>query len=115
MLVSATAFPFASSASIAVAWLVAVNVFAALPWGAAAAAAALFPARLRGQGAALYFLVVGIVSSTLGPTSVALLTDHVFHDPQALRWSLAIVNVIGMTAAMALLWAALPAYRRVVE
>jgi len=40
MLVSATAYPLMPSAGLAVVWLVAVNFFAALPWGAASTAAA---------------------------------------------------------------------------
>jgi len=113
MLVSATALPLAPSARAAVGWLVVVNFFAAFPWGAASAAAAeIAPAPLRAQGAALYFFVLNIVSLALGPTSVALITDYVFHDDMALRYSLAIVNVVGMAGAIALLTAGLPAYRR---
>jgi len=113
MLVSATALPLAPSARAAVGWLVIVNFFAAFPWGAASAAAAeIAPAPLRAQGAALYFFVLNIVSLAFGPTSVALITDYVFHDDMALRYSLAIVNVLGMLGAIVLLTAGLPAYRR---
>jgi hypothetical protein len=34
---------------------------------------------------------------------VALVTDHVFHDPASLRYSLVIVNVAGMLGAITLL------------
>jgi MFS family permease len=113
MLVSATALPLMPTATGAVAWLVVVNFFAAVPWGAASAAAAeIVPAPLRAQGAALYFFVLSIVSTTLGPSSVAWITDYVFHDPMALRYSLAIVNAAGMVGAMILLTLGLPAYRR---
>lgn len=116
MLISATALPLSPNASTAVAWLVVVNFFAAFPWGAASAAAAeIVPAPLRAQGAALYFFVLSTVSSTLGPSSAAWITDYVFHDQMALRYSLAIVNVVGMVGAIALLTMGLPAYRRTLE
>ena len=113
MLVSASAYPLMPSAGLAVAWLALVNFFAAFPWGAAAAAAAeIVPAPLRSQGAALYFFVLNLVSSALGPSVVAWITDYAFHDDGALRYSLVIVNVAGMLAAILLFAAGLPAYRR---
>jgi MFS family permease len=115
MLISATAYPLMPTPALAVAWLTVVNFFAAFPWGAASAAAAeMVPPPLRAQGAALYFLVMNLVSAILGPTSVALVTDYVFRDESALRYSLAVVNVLGMTSAIALFAAGLPAYRRTV-
>jgi hypothetical protein len=56
--------------------------------------------------------MLSLVSGTLGPTAVAFFTDSVFHDPQDLRYSLVVVNVIGMLLTMALLWFGMPAYRR---
>jgi hypothetical protein len=112
MLVSATAYPLMPTATLAIAWLVAVNFFAALPWGAASAAAAeIVPAPLRAQSVALYFLVLGLLSRTLGPSSVAWLTDYVFRDELAIRYSLVVVNVAGMSVALALFASGLRAYR----
>jgi MFS family permease len=91
-------------------------VFAAMPWGAAnAAIAEAMPPHMRGQGSAIYQLVVNLVSGALGPTAVALLTDKVFGDPLALRWSLAITTVMGMAIAAALLAWARPAFVRTVN
>jgi MFS family permease len=90
-------------------------VFAALPWGAAnAAIAEAMPARLRGQGSAVYQLVVNLLSGALGPTAVALLTDHIFRDPDGVRWSISLNSVVGMTITLALLAWARPAYRTTV-
>ena len=115
MLVSATAYPLMPSAALAVAWLVPVNFFAAFPWGAASAAAAeIAPPSLRAQGVSIYYLVLNLVSGALGPTSVALLTDHVFHAERAVGSSLAIVNVVGMAGTLVLLGIGLPAFRRTV-
>jgi MFS family permease len=103
------------SAGLCVAWLVVVNFFAAFPWGAIGASAAeIVPARMRAQGSALYFLVLSLVSSTLGPTLVAVITDYVFHADSAVGYSLAIANVLGMTAAIAVLLYGMPAYRRTI-
>jgi MFS family permease len=116
MLVSAGLYPLMPTAALAVAFLVPVNFFAAFPWGAASAAAAeIMPNALRAQGTALYFLVVSLVSGSLGPTLVALLTDRVFHNDAALRYSLSIVSVGGMLLAAALLAAGLRPYRRTVR
>lgn len=115
MLVSASAYPFAPTAALAVTWLVLVNFFAAFPWGAAAAAAAeIVPAAMRAQGMALYFLVLSFVSRALGPFSVAAVTDYVFGDDSGLPAALAIVNVTGMTAAIILFALGMPAYRRTI-
>ena len=97
-------------------WLAVVNFFAAFPWGPASAAAAeIVPPSIRTQGAALYFFLLSLISGTLGPTAVAFLTDHVFGDPLAVRYSLVVVNVIGMLATIVLLIAGMPAYRRSVR
>lgn len=116
MLVSASVYPLMPSATLAVVWLAIVNFFAAFPWGPASAAAAeIVPPSIRTQGAALYFFLLSLISGTLGPTAVAFLTDHVFGDPLAVRYSLALVNVIGMVATIVLLIAGMPAYRRSVR
>jgi MFS family permease len=114
MLVSASAYPLMPTATLAIVWLAVVNFFAAFPWGAAyAAAAEIAPAPLRAQGAALFFFVLILVSGVFGPTSVAVLTDHVFSEA-TIRYSLVVVNVLGMTAAIALFASGLGAYRRTV-
>jgi MFS family permease len=115
MLVSATAFPLASTGTAAGWWLAVVNLFAAMPWGAAnAAAAEVVPPALRAQGVALYILVVFLFARSIGPASVGWLNDYVFHDPAAIGRSLAIVNVIGMSGALVLLTSALGAFRRTI-
>lgn len=115
MLVSATAYPFAGSANAAVAWLVLVNFFAAFPWGAASAAAAqIFPAAMRAQGAALYFSIVNLVSVALGPVAVAAIAQYVFGDKTAIRQGLVIVNIVCMTIAFVLFMVGMPAYRNTI-
>ena len=112
MLVCAGLYPLVSSATVAAALILPVNIFAAMPWGAAnAAVAEVMPPRLRGQGSALYQIIVSLISGTVGPTAVALLTDRVFHDEAALRYSLSICTAVGMTVTLALLGWGRPAFR----
>jgi MFS family permease len=115
MLVSVSAMSLMPTATLAIVCLAVVNFFAAFPWGAAAAAAAeMVPAPLRAQGVALFFLVMALVSQTLGPTAVGLLNDHVF-AADGIRYSLLVVAVVAMTLAIALLASGLGSYRRTVE
>lgn len=115
LLLSAALYPLVPSALMAAALLVPVNLFAAMPWGAAnAAVAEALPSRMRGQGSAVYFLVVNLLAGAFGPTAVALLTDHVFGDPAALRWSLAVCTVVGMSLTITLLGFGRAAYRTTV-
>lgn len=116
MIFTAGVYPAVASADVAKFLIIPVNIFAAMPWGAAAVAMAeVMPARMRGQGAAIYQLVVNLAAGILGPTSVALLTDYVFHDDLALRWSLVICTVVGMTLTISILAWGRPAYRATVE
>ena len=52
---------------------------------------------MRAQVTALYFLVASFSAIGFGATSVALLTDYVFADDAALRYSLSIVGIVAMT------------------
>ncbi|ASG22281.1 spinster family MFS transporter [Nitrospirillum viridazoti] len=51
------------------------------------------PNRLRGRAISLHFIFSGLLGMGLAPTLIALVTDHVLHDPRALRASLMIVLV----------------------
>ncbi|MBU9312855.1 MFS transporter [Burkholderia multivorans] len=62
---------------------------------------AVVPNRLRGQAIALYLLLAGLLGIGLGPTAVALLTEHLFHQDAALRYSLALTAA---PAALLGLW-----------
>ncbi|MFN2565712.1 MAG: MFS transporter [Gemmatimonadaceae bacterium] len=115
MLLFAGLYPLMPTAALAVLLLAPVNFFAAFPWGAAyTAAAESMPSSLRAQGTAVYVLVINLVSGTLGATAVALVTDRVFRDDTALRYSLSIVSAAGMLLAAVLLAAGLGPYRRTV-
>lgn len=51
---------------------------------------AVVPNRMRGRAIAVYLLLAGLLGIGLGPTSVALVTDYVFHADADLPYSLAL-------------------------
>lgn len=116
MLLTASIYPLVASATTAAWLLAAVNIFAAMPWGGANAAVAdALPAPIRGQGTALYLLIVNLFAGIVGPTSVALMTDRVFGDPSALRYALTICAVSGMVLTITSLASGRSAYRQTVQ
>ena len=70
---------------------------------------------MRAQATAVYLFVINLIGMGLGPTAVAMLTDKVFRDEQALNVSLAIVGAISQTVAGVLVCASLKRYRRSLE
>ncbi len=84
-----------------------------LPYGAAAAAfQEITPNQMRGQVVAVYFLFLNLAGIGLGPTIVALFTDHVFHDDLAVGKSLMMLALIAAPLSAVLLWAARRPYRK---
>jgi MFS family permease len=65
------------------------------------------PDRMRAQFGAAYQLSLTLVGATLGPFSVALLTDYFFRDEARLGYSMAIVSAIANPIAAIVLWLAL--------
>ncbi|RYY45802.1 MAG: MFS transporter [Sphingomonadales bacterium] len=91
----------APTPGIALAWLAPALLTYTVPSGLAIAALqSAVPPQNRGMAAALYYLLIGLLGMTLGPLSVAILTDNVF-GTGGLRWSLASVALV--CAAMAAL------------
>lgn len=70
------------------------------------------PGTLRGRVAALYYFTLGIVGLTIGPVSVALVTEHVFADPKALGPAIALCTAVLGPVAGLLVLSAIPAFRR---
>ncbi len=52
------------------------------------------PNQLRGQASAIYYLTISVVGQSLGPLSVALLTDYVFGDPLKIGSAIAVVSLV---------------------
>jgi MFS family permease len=100
MLTCATAFPLMPTASLAIACLAVLNVFAASPWGAASAALA----------AAVFFMILSILGGMGGPIAVARLTDDVF-GVDRVRYSISTVAVVGMSLSLLCLTTSLSSFR----
>lgn len=107
------AYTLAPSAALSVAALVPYNFFASFAFGAAVAAVQqITPNRMRAQASALFVTVTTLVGLGLGPSLVALITDRVFGDDLAVRYSLLVVTLVGLAGAATLLAAGLASYRR---
>jgi MFS family permease len=85
-------------------WLVPAAVLAAAPFGVAPAAIQqMMPANMRGQASAVYLFILNLIGLGLGPTLVALCTQHLFHRDDALKYSMVIVLVTASMLGAALL------------
>jgi MFS family permease len=70
------------------------------------------PNRMRGQAVATYLLIAGFLGIGLGPTAVAMVTDHVFHSDNALPQSLALVSAPMALIGLWLSWSGLKPFAR---
>ncbi|WCT79206.1 spinster family MFS transporter [Novosphingobium humi] len=65
---------------------------------------AITPNRLRGRAISLHFIFSGLLGMGLAPTLIALVTDHIFGTPTALRGALLVVLgpvvLIGLAATI---------------
>jgi len=111
LVVSALALPFAIAMPLigedmmSYAALVPVTFLLASPVGLTAAAVQLVtPNRMRAQVTAIYFLVVALIGSGIGPLTVALCTDYIFHDDLAVGKSISLVCAVLMPIGVVSLW-----------
>lgn len=97
--------------------LIALHVFTiAMPFGVGPAAIQeIMPNSMRGQASAIYLFVVTLFGLGVGPTAVALVTDFVFADDMALRYSLLLVTLAAVLGAVVLLGIGLKPYRASLE
>jgi MFS family permease len=106
-------FPLAPSANLVAGLLVPVVFFMSMPFGVAPAAIQqMMPNTMRAQATAFYLFVINLLGIGLGPWIVALLTEDVFHDKQAVHLSLLVVGAVSFALAILALWAGLKPYRR---
>ncbi|MDH4580735.1 MFS transporter [Pseudomonas sp. BN415] len=112
-----TAFaPLASTGELAAALQIPAVFFMSMPIGVAVAALQeIMPNQMRGQAVALYSLIASLIGLGLGPTAVALITDYGFRDPMAVRYSMVIVSLIGLSTGALLLGRGLVHFRRTRE
>lgn len=70
------------------------------------------PNQMRGQMVALYMLFAGLFGIGLGPTSIALVTDHVLQDEGGLRWAIALIAIPSSLIALWAAWSGQTPYGR---
>jgi MFS transporter, Spinster family, sphingosine-1-phosphate transporter len=73
------------------------------------------PSRMRGVVASLFTFFAQLIGFGIGPTVVALVTDHVFHDPRLVGYSLGIVCCLASGLTALLFFSALPGYRQMLK
>ena len=82
------------------------------PWGVAVSALQQFtPNEMRGQISAIYLFFVNIIGIGMGPTLIALVTDHAFGDDAMLRYAMSLVAGAAAILAALTLGFGLPAFR----
>ncbi len=95
MLISSTALPLMPTPELALLMFVPHILGAAGITAAGGAALMLItPNQLRAQTTAAYYFIISLAGLTLGPFSVAFITDYIFGDESALRYSMAIIGFI---------------------
>ncbi len=62
------------------------------------------PNRMRAQLTAVFMFIAVLAGYTIGPAFVAMVTDYVFQDDKALRYSLAIVSAVLTPVGVLFLW-----------
>ncbi|MGB0034124.1 MAG: MFS transporter [Candidatus Acidiferrales bacterium] len=106
-------FPLMPYGNWAAALLVPTVFLMGQPVGIAAAAIQeVVPNVMRGQASAVYLFVINLIGLGLGPTAVAMMTDFVFHNDNAINYSLVVVGTIAHLGAAMLLWIGLKPFLR---
>lgn len=109
-------FPLAPTGGWTAVILFPTIFFSSMPYGVAPAAIQrMMPNTMRAQATAVYLFVINIIGMGLGPTMVALLTEHVFQDLKSVHYSLLIVGGVSYVIAVCLLGIGLKHYRRSLE
>lgn len=107
----AISFPLVDDPTLSLVLLTPLLFFCAVPFGCGTAVLPMIsPNRYRAQIVAVYLLIANLIAFTCGPTSVGLLTDYVFNDPQSIGYSLAISPALFILAGCALVSFALAPY-----
>ncbi|GAB2575868.1 spinster family MFS transporter [Spirosoma areae] len=87
----------------------------AAPFGAATAAIQeIMPNQVRALASSIFLFILNLIGIGLGPTSVALFTDYIFHNEQDIRYSLVLLYLIGGVMMLSLTYLALKPYRKAI-
>jgi MFS family permease len=70
------------------------------------------PNQMRAQVSSFYLFTVSFLGMGAGPALVPLISDHILHNPQEIRWGLAIVVASSAIIAAVLQWHTRKAFRQ---
>lgn len=86
------------------------------PYGATTAALQeMMPNQVRALASSIFLFILNLIGIGLGPTSVALFTDYIFKDENAIRYSLVLLFLIGGGLSLIGTLLALKPYRKAIE
>jgi MFS family permease len=88
----------------------------AAPFGATTAAIQeIMPNQVRALASSIFLFILNLIGIGLGPTSVALFTDYIFKDENAIRYSMVLLYLIGGGGAVLFTLIGLKHYRKAIE
>lgn len=73
------------------------------------------PNQVRGQVMALYLFIFTVIGQGLSPVITGATTDYIFTSPADLRWSIMLLHIVFLPAALVVTWLGLKPYRAEVE
>jgi len=89
-----------------------MNIGGGIPSTAGAVALmTLTPNQMRAQVTALYMLANSLIGMTVGPTAIAMMTDYLFRDDYALRYSMVLLAAVMIPVALSIIAFGLKPYR----
>ncbi|MDJ0653919.1 MAG: MFS transporter [Xanthomonadales bacterium] len=113
---TASLMPLMPTPELTVAMLIPASIGPAMATATGASSLMMItPNQMRGQASAIYMFVISILGLTVGPTAVALITDYVYADESALRYSIAWVSFAGAAISTVVLALSLKPYQQAIE
>lgn len=110
------AFPLFSDTTVVLLFLIPVTFLGSVPFGVSiSAVTAITPNQRRAVMIAIYMFVGNVVGLGLGPVTVPFLTDYVFGDPMALKYSLSLLGVLVLPLGLGALLVGVKPFRTCVE
>jgi hypothetical protein len=103
--VASSFIPLVDNPGVMLALLFFPAFFLASPMGASTSAVQeMMPNQVRALASAIFLFLINIIGLGLGPSMVAVFTDHVFHDESAIRYSMTALFAIGGLFALLFYW-----------
>ncbi len=112
LLILVTIFPFLATEQNVILFLIPIPFFSSFGVGTGTAVVQeVTPPLMRAQASAFFLFIVNIIGLGMGPSIVALVTQYVFADDQAVGYSLALVSSVALSLAAILIASSMQPYR----